>query len=117
MKKGCPPNGNCQLPGYPYTSWIAIISLIGVILSMPLVPGQGYGLLAGVVLTLLYVTIYVIKKSLAKKLNKINERNKEGYKEGNFVRTVYNLIPQTHMESSQELTPPDKPNNLEKEEN
>ncbi|MDS1029289.1 amino acid permease [Bacillota bacterium LX-D] len=100
-KNGCPPKGKCQLPGYPFSSWIAIISLIGVILSMPLVPGQGYGLLAGVILTLLYAALYLTKKYFAKKRNKSNEINKAG----NFIWTAKTLTPQTHTEISEEFIP------------
>lgn len=56
---GCPPFGKCQLPGYPYTSWVVLISLICVIFSMPFIPGQASGLIAGIVMTVLYGLIYV----------------------------------------------------------
>lgn len=56
---GCPPEGKCQMPGYPYTSWIALISMIIIILSMPFIPGQGSGLIAGFVLIALYSFIYI----------------------------------------------------------
>jgi len=55
---GCPPTGNCQLPGYPYTSWIAILSVFGIIISMPLIEGQGKGLMAGIGLIVLYSVLY-----------------------------------------------------------
>lgn len=58
-KHGCPPKGNCQLPGYPITSYIAIISLILVIISMPFIEGQGLGLIAGVTLTAFYSICYL----------------------------------------------------------
>lgn len=56
---GCPPEGKCQMPGYPYTSWIALISMIIIILSMPFIPGQGSGLIAGFILIALYSFIYM----------------------------------------------------------
>lgn len=59
---GCPPKGKCQLFGFPYTSVFAIIAMISIILSMPAVPGQQYGLIAGIALVLLYTVIYIIKK-------------------------------------------------------
>lgn len=59
-KQGCPPKGNCQLKGYPITSYIAIISLILIIFSMPFVEGQGLGLVAGLALTGLYSLCYFI---------------------------------------------------------
>lgn len=57
---GCPPEGKCQMPGFPYTSWIALIGTIVVIISMPFIPGQGSGLLAGIIMTILYALIYLI---------------------------------------------------------
>lgn len=57
---GCPGNGECQLPGYPFTSWFALISLIIVIGSMPLVTGQGTGLVAGLLLLVLFSVAYVV---------------------------------------------------------
>ncbi|HEY3425286.1 MAG TPA: amino acid permease, partial [Negativicutes bacterium] len=61
-RTGCPPQGNCQLPGYPITSWLALISSVLIIASMPLIPGQGAGLLAGCILILFFFTIYFINK-------------------------------------------------------
>jgi len=60
---GCPPKGNCQLSGYPYTTWIGIISLVIAIVSMPLIPGQGTGLFAGLVLIAVYSIAYYIFRS------------------------------------------------------
>ena len=57
---GCPPEGKCQMPGYPYTSWIALIGTIVVIISMPFIAGQGSGLVAGIIMTGLYSGIYFI---------------------------------------------------------
>ncbi len=57
-KYGCPPEGKCQIPGFPYTSWIALISIIIIILSMPLIPGQGSGLIAGIVFIAFYSVVY-----------------------------------------------------------
>lgn len=57
---GCPPEGKCQMPGYPYTSWIALIGTIIVIISMPFISGQGSGLVAGIIMTVLYAAIYFV---------------------------------------------------------
>ncbi|HWP98774.1 MAG TPA: amino acid permease [Syntrophomonadaceae bacterium] len=57
---GCPPQGNCQLAGYPYSTWAGIISLAIVIITMPLIPGQGSGLFAGLVLIGIYSLVYYI---------------------------------------------------------
>ncbi|WZL71659.1 amino acid permease [Clostridiaceae bacterium 35-E11] len=64
---GCPPKGNCQLPAYPYTSWIAMILMIVIIGSMPLIEGQGLGLLAGLSLVIFYSICYAIIKHVKKR--------------------------------------------------
>jgi L-asparagine transporter-like permease len=66
-RNGCPPTGSCQLKGFPATSIAAIAVLIAVIVCMPLVPGQGYGLIAGIALVLMYIGVYLIKKRLTVK--------------------------------------------------
>lgn len=58
-KTGCPPEGKCQMPGFPYTSWIALISMIIAILSMPFISGQSAGLIAGIIMIALYSLIYL----------------------------------------------------------
>ncbi len=58
-KKGCPPEGKCQMPGYPYTTWITLISMIVVFGSMPFIPGQTAGLVTGIIMVVLYSLIYV----------------------------------------------------------
>jgi L-asparagine transporter-like permease len=60
---GCPPEGKCQMPGYPYTSWIALISIAVIILSMPLLPGQGSGLIATIIMIAFYLAAYVLFRS------------------------------------------------------
>lgn len=60
--KGCPPNGKCQMPGYPYTSWIALISMVVFIISMPFIPGQVSGLIAGVIMIAFYSLAYTVMK-------------------------------------------------------
>ena len=56
---GCPPKGICQMPGFPYNSWIALISLIIVLLCMPFIPGQAVGLISGVIMVIFYSLIYL----------------------------------------------------------
>ncbi|KLU66884.1 GABA permease [Desulfosporosinus acididurans] len=58
-KKGCPPHGKCQMPGFPYTSWFALISMILVFISMPFIPGQSAGLVTGIVMVIIYSLIYL----------------------------------------------------------
>lgn len=59
-KNGCPPEGKCQMPGYPYTSWIGLISMIIIILSMPFIAGQGSGLIAGLFMVGVYSVAYMV---------------------------------------------------------
>lgn len=61
---GCPPAGHCQLKYFPYASWLAIGSLMVIIITMPLIPGQGSGLFAGALLVLLYVAAFLLVKVL-----------------------------------------------------
>lgn len=61
-RNGCPPSGNCQLSGYPYTTWLAIICLVIAIASMPLIPGQGSGLFAGLILIAFYSVTYLVSQ-------------------------------------------------------
>lgn len=98
-RNGCPPKGKCQFPGYPYASWIAIISLVVIILSMPLIPGQGLGLLAGISLTLLYLIIYLVRKYFIYTL----KYKRKVCKEKNITLLDKKLTPKTHMEISKEL--------------
>lgn len=67
-KNGCPPDGKCQLWGYPYTSWFALFALILVLASMPFIKGQLSGLIAGCSLVALYLFAYlVLKKRLVRR--------------------------------------------------
>jgi L-asparagine transporter-like permease len=61
---GCPPKGKCQMPWYPYTSWVALVAMILIIASMPFISGQGAGLVAGISMTLLFTSAYLIQKSV-----------------------------------------------------
>ncbi|MGF6950514.1 L-asparagine transporter-like permease [Neobacillus sp. B4I6] len=61
-RNGCPPEGICQMRGYPYTSWIALISMIMVLMCMPFIPGQGVGLVAGIVMVVIYSLIYYVMR-------------------------------------------------------
>lgn len=60
--RGCPPQGDCQLKWYPYSTWAAIISLVVIIATMPLIPGQGSGLFAGLFLVAFYALFYWIPR-------------------------------------------------------
>jgi amino acid permease len=54
------------MPGFPYTSWIALISIIVIIISMPFIPGQTSGLIAGIAMTILFIAIYLVMKARGK---------------------------------------------------
>jgi len=59
-RNGAPLAGKYGLRGFPYTSWITSASLIVVMASMPLIPGQGSGLAAGVMLVALFAGGYAL---------------------------------------------------------
>lgn len=67
---GCPPTGRCQLPGYPYTTLGGLAALLAIMASMPLIPGQGAGLLAGLALTGVYSLGYLVFKVWAPRARK-----------------------------------------------
>jgi len=58
MRNGCPPDGKCQMPGFPYMSWIGLISMIIIIFSMPLISGQTSGLIIGFAMIIISSLIY-----------------------------------------------------------
>lgn len=97
---GCPPDGKCQMPGYPYTSWIALISIVVIIFSMPFISGQASGLIAGIVMTLLYYGIYFVTKYFS-------ESEKEKSNRANLKRSYYKA--RLSEEFSEELTNQRKP--------
>ncbi len=57
-KHGCPPDGKCQMWGYPYTSYAVLLLLLLSVVSMPFVPGQASGLIAGGILLALFAYGY-----------------------------------------------------------
>ena len=76
----------------PFTSWIALISIVIIIASMPLVSGQGLGLIAGLTILSLYSIIYLVMK-----LYKNYKRTES------FERTSFKLHPKLDTEFSKEL--------------
>jgi L-asparagine transporter-like permease len=63
-REGCPPGGICQMPAFPYSSWVALISLIIVLLCMPFIPGQTAGLITGSSMVVIYSLIYFVMSYL-----------------------------------------------------
>lgn len=93
-RNGCPPDGKCQLWGFPYTS-IAVLVILGVaIVSMPFVAGQASGLIAGCIL----VTVYTIWYAA---LRVIRQR-------GGRSAALKGLRQSFSAEASEELRAPDK---------
>jgi L-asparagine transporter-like permease len=73
-REGCPPGGICQIRGFPYTSYIALISLIVVLVCMPMIPGQGTGLVAGLVMVVSFTLIYLAVKLRAGSKEKVPKK-------------------------------------------
>ncbi|CAM4295614.1 MAG: amino acid permease [Paenibacillus macerans] len=61
----CSPEAACQLPGFPYTSWLGLTALVAIIASMPFIPGQGTGLIIGLILVALLAGTYYLKTWIA----------------------------------------------------
>jgi len=78
-KNGCPPEGKCQMPGYPYTSWIGLISMIIIILSMPFISGQGSGLIAGLFMVGVYSVAYMVLR-YSRERGSVHKLIKNNYK-------------------------------------
>jgi L-asparagine transporter-like permease len=57
---GCPPDGKCQMRGFPWASWFVLFSLVAAMLSMPFVAGQAEGLAAGVMIAAFYTVCYLL---------------------------------------------------------
>lgn len=57
-EKGCPPKGKCRMPGYPFASWLSLAGIVAIIGSMPLIPDQGAGLIAGLTLVIFFAILY-----------------------------------------------------------
>ena len=96
-ENGCPPKGNCQMPWYPYTSWITLFALILAILSMPFISGQGSGLIAGLLMISMFTGAYWIQRSLFHKKTTLHVTDKP-------------LIKGIHLEDRQMIDPLDSRN-------
>lgn len=58
------PADKLKLRGFPYSSLFTLILLIGAIVSMPFISGQGVGLIAGIIMILFYSICYVLIKGI-----------------------------------------------------
>jgi len=67
-KNGCPPDGKCQMPGFPYASWLVLFALLVAMISMPFIPGQAPGLIAGILMiavtSLAYLAVRFVRNPL-----------------------------------------------------
>ncbi|OCA83017.1 amino acid permease [Bacillus sp. FJAT-27225] len=75
-RNGCPPEGKCQMPGFPYTSWIALVAIVIVLLCMPFIPGQETGLISGLVMVVFYIAIYVLVSRTRARTNQTERTDK-----------------------------------------
>lgn len=66
QRYGFPKKGQYHIIGYPYSSWITLISLIIIIISMPFIAGQVSGLIAGFIIIVFYIIAYFIMKAYRK---------------------------------------------------
>ena len=98
---GCPPEGKCQMPGYPYTTWAVLLVLIIAMLSMPFIPGQASGLFAGIAMVVFYTVVYFLLRFRSKRPEgkAVYGRNeKRGYKPGFSVEASNELTGDSEKE-------------------
>jgi len=104
-KNGCPPEGKCQMPGYPYASWIALISMIIIILSMPFISGQVSGLIAGIIMVALYSLIYIAIRFI-----KRSQKSNTPYRRFNNKNDQLRMLTEFSEELTEEIKGKDKNN-------
>ncbi|OPJ62987.1 amino acid permease [Clostridium chromiireducens] len=107
-ENGCPPNGKCQMRGYPYTSWIGLISMIVVIFSMPLISDQAPGLIVGLIMVALFSLIY-----LGMRFFRSSENNKNRYTNVNTKLYKSRLSTEFSEELTSESTKQEKDKSCE----
>lgn len=66
QRKNMLPKNRNRFSTNPLTSWLVIGSLVVIIVSMPLIPGQGAGLVAGLLLIAFYSVLYIVVKKFQK---------------------------------------------------
>ncbi len=85
---GCPPTGNCQMPWYPYSTWIVMFCMVLVIISMPFISGQTSGLIAGIIMIILYTGCYLIQKRILSVQKKTGESMSQRNSDNPAIRAV-----------------------------
>lgn len=79
-RAGC-PTGGCLMPGYPVSAWGGIAALVVIIVSMPLIPGQGAGLYAGLGLVATFSLAYLVLARSRRRQGPPAERRRAGWSE------------------------------------
>ncbi len=87
------PVDKLKLRGFPYSSLFTLILLIGAIISMPFISGQGVGLIAGIGMIVFYTLCYTIIKGIAT----------IRFKKGSSTNHSINLSDRFSTEFSEEL--------------
>lgn len=103
QRHGCPPQGNCQLPGFPVSSWLAVASIVLIIASMPLIPGQGAGLFAGLGFVVLFSMIFLVSRRRSIRED-LRAEDAETYRPGLQGRLL-----DMQLETAKEYAPDTKP--------
>lgn len=85
---GCPPKGNCQMPWFPYSSWIVFVCMILIIISMPFIPGQTSGLVAGLSMVVFFTVCFFIQKSILTSKMKRGESISQRRSDNPAIRAV-----------------------------
>jgi AAT family amino acid transporter len=99
-QQGCPPQGKCQLPGFPVTSWLAAAGIVLAIVSMPLIPGQGAGLFAGLGFVALFSCSYLATRWRRRKA----AARKAGWQE-NDRAAIREQLAALQFEAAEEIRP------------
>lgn len=99
-KFGCPPNGKCQLRGYPFSTAVVLVSIVAIVFSMPFVPGQASGLIAGFSIVAFFSLCYLVIK--------LTNRNKNY---GDIGKRRFRQRPAVSTEFSEELKPENEDKN------
>ena len=97
MKSGKPAAGEFNMRGFPYSSVLVLFFLVATIISMPFIPGQLSGLIAGCIMLMFYSACFLTVK-LVKNLRRPEKSNNKGYR----------LKPNLQTELSKELTDTNK---------
>lgn len=101
---GSPADGEFKLRGFPYSSLLVLVCLIGAMVSMPFVAGQSAGLIAGIIIVAFYTVSYLFVKWY-----RTSHKNATVNKEFNNVN--YQLKSAFQSETSKELNDIDSTEN------